>query len=422
MNKAFKFRVYPTKEQEKKLFWTLERCRELYNAGLTERRDAYNFHVKHHPGYYDEETRKRLTKELTVNYYQQKGDLPFIKAELREEYQDIHSQVLQDVLLRLKKAFDTFFRRVHEGAHEAGYPRFKGKNRYESFTYPQEGGFSLTDDSRVCLSKIGSLKVNLHRPLEGTIKTCTVKQEAGQWYVVFSCEVEAQAKLPYTNEAIGIDLGLLHFAALSTGDTIENPRTFRKGQADLKRKQRHLARCKRRSHRREKARKQVAKAHRNIRNQRHDFLHKQARQLVNTYETIVFEDLQILNMSKAPKPKQDENGNALPNGSAAKGGLNKSIRDAGWGTFVQYCRSKAEEAGTIVGQVDPYKTSQICSACGEEGTHKDLSVRTHTCLACGVVLDRDHNAALNILSAWERPTVRSRSRGDRKRTVEAPSF
>src|SRR5438128_2452111 len=150
---------------------------------LTERRDAYNFHVKQHPNYYDEPTRKQLTKELTVGYYQQKGMLPEIKAELREEYQDIYSQVLQDVLLRLERAFQAFFRRVKSG-EEPGYPRFKGQNRYDSFTYPQGSGFSLTHDSRVCLSKIGSIKVKFHRPLEGKVKTCTIKHEAGHWDVI----------------------------------------------------------------------------------------------------------------------------------------------------------------------------------------------------------------------------------------------
>ena len=178
MRKAFKYRLFPTKEVEHNLLWTLTRCRELYNAGLTERRDAYNFHVRQHPNYYDEETRKQLTKELTTGYQQQKGTLPQIKAELREEYQDIHSQVLQDVLLRLERAFQNFFRRVREHAEEPGYPRFKGRNRYDSFTYPQ-GGFSLDVREKratLTLSKIGTIKVKLHRKLQGAIKTCTIRQ------------------------------------------------------------------------------------------------------------------------------------------------------------------------------------------------------------------------------------------------------
>ncbi len=182
MRKAFKYRISPTKKQEQKLFWVLSRCRELYNAALTERRDAYDIHVRQHPNYYDDPTRKQLTKEHAVSYYEQKRDLPEIKSELREEYQEMYSQVLQDVLLRLDKAFAAFLRRVKNG-EEPGYPRFQGRNRYDSFTYPQTGGFSLTHDSRVCLSKIGSIKVKF-REIKGTIKTCTIKREGDQWYAV----------------------------------------------------------------------------------------------------------------------------------------------------------------------------------------------------------------------------------------------
>jgi putative transposase len=419
VNKSFKYRIYPTKEQEEKLLWTLERCCELYNAALTERRDSYNFHVRQHPGYYDAETRKQLTKELTVNYYQQKGDLPEIKSELRQEYQDIYSQVLQDVLLRLKKAFDGFFRRVKQGG-EPGYPRFKGKNRYDSFTYPQAGGFSITHDNRVCLSKIGSIKVKFHREIEGTPKTCTIKHESGHWYVIFSCEVEQPEPLPVVASEVGIDLGVKYFAALSDETFIESPRYLRKGQADLKRKQRKLARCKRGSHRRKKAVRQVAKAHRKIANQRKDFHHKQARKLVQQHQVIVFEDLQLTNLTKRAKPKQDENGQYLPNGASAKSGLTKSILDNGLGQFVQIVMHKAEEAGRQVYKIDPKNTSQICSACGIKGPKKDLSERVHTCIACGVVLDRDTNAAKNILLAWKEPTYWLAVCRAASRSVEAP--
>lgn len=399
---AFKFRLYPNKQQEKALFWTLARCRELYNAGLSERRDSYKY------------TGRGIT------YYEQKRDLPEIK-EFREEYKDIHSQVLQDVLNRLDKAYKAFFRRIENGENP-GYPRFQGRNRYNSFTYTQ-GGYTF-HEKHVTFSKIGKIRCKFHREMVGTIKTATIKYESGQWYVMFACELPegTYAKQPYTDDAIGIDLGLLHFATLSTGDTIEKPQHFRKGQADLRRKQRHLSRCKRGSHRREKARKAVAKAHRKIRNQRHDFLHKASRQLVNTYEVIVFEDLAPSNMSKRPKPKQDEEtGQYLPNGTSAKSGLNKSILDAGWSTFVMYCQAKAAWAGSVtIAKVDSYKTSQICSQCGKEGSRKDLSERTHSCIHCGVVLDRDHNAALNVLSAWKRPTGRARLRGKRECSVEAP--
>ena len=371
---AYKFRLYPTKKQAQSLTWTLDRCRELYNAALQERRDAYHMVGK------------------SITYYDQANQLPEIK-DIREEYQDIHSQVLQDVLRRVKKAFDNFFRRCKSG-ETPGFPRFQGRNRYDSFCYPQ-GGYSLTADNRVCLSKIGSIKIKLHRKIEGIIKTCTIKREGDGWYVVFACEVEACSKLAYTDEAVGIDLGLLHFAALSTGETIENPRFYRRTEKKLAKAQQALARKKRGSNRRKEAVKRVAKWHRKSSNQRRDFLHKAARALVDTFDTLVFEELQPANMSKRPKPKQDENGTYLPNGAAAKGGLNKSILDAGWGQFQQFCTYKAERAGRSVLFVNPRYTSQVCSGCGTI-KKKTLDERWHSC-ECGTELDRDHNAALNIL-------------------------
>lgn len=371
---AYKFRVYPTRKQIQTLTWTLDRCRELYNAALQERRDAYRMAGK------------------SLNYYDQANQLPEIK-EIREEYRDIHSQVLQDVLRKADKAFKAFFTRCQRG-DTPGFPRFKGRNHFDSFTYPQ-GGFSLTHDHRICLSKIGSIKVKFHREIPGTIKTCTIKREGEHWYVVFACEVEYEP-LEACEEVVGIDLGLLHFATLSDGSTIENPRYYRHAEKKLEHLQQALARKKRGSNRRRKAAKQVAKAHRKVANQRRDFLHKASHSLIHSYGLIVFEDLQPANMSTRPKPKQDEQGNYIPNGAAAKGGLNKSIVDAGWAMFQQFCTYKAANAGRTVLFVDPKYTSQVCSGCGQV-RKKELSERWHSC-ECGTELDRDHNAALNILA------------------------
>ena len=335
----------------------------------------------------------------------QANDLPVIKGTLREEYQNIHSQVLQDVLHRLDKAFLSGVRlwrtrRVANG-EKPGYPRFQGRNRYNSFTYPQGASFQASacggHEKHVTLSKIGTIKIKLHRPIEGKIKTCAIKYEAGQWFCVFSCECDTPNPLPVSEEEVGIDLGLLHFAALSDGTFIDNPRFFRKAEKTLARRSRVKDRCKRGSHRREKARKLVAKAHRRIANQHRDFQHKQSRKLVKQYQTIVFEDLQTEHLLKRPKSKQDENGTYLPNGASAKAGLNKSIQDAGWGQFVDLCMQKAVWAARTMVKVNPYKTSQICSACLQECPHKELDERVHVCIHCGVVLDRDTNAALNIL-------------------------
>ncbi len=400
VRRAYKFRLYPKKETEQKLYWTLSRCRELYNAALSERRDAYRYAQK------------------SISYYDQQNDLPEIKREIREEYQDIAAHVLQDVLRRLDRAFQAFFRRCKNG-QVPGFPRFQGRNRYDSFTYPDGAGWKF-DGKYLHLTKIGSMKVKRHREIQGKIKTVTIKREVDQWYVVFSCEVPEPEKLPVSYEDlkcitpgiaqaslvanarrdVGIDLGVTHLATLSTGEMIEHPRYYRKAKKVLERRQQALSRKKRGSHRREKARRLVAKAHRKIRNQRKDFLHKESKKLVQRYQVMVFEDITSGNLTRRPKPKQDENGKYLPNGASAKGGLNTSIVDAGWGTFVQLCTSKAEEAGRTLIKVSPSFTSQICSNCGAV-RKKDLSERWHSC-NCGAELDRDVNAAINILERGRR--------------------
>jgi putative transposase len=377
--RAYKYRLYPTKQQETCLQEVLDRCRELYNAALQERRDAYRM------------------AHVSIRYNQQAAQLPEIK-EIRPEYADIHSQVLQDTLRRVDKAFKAFFRRVKEG-HTPGYPRFQGYGRYESFTYPQSG-FSLTEDNRVCLSKIGTIKVKFPKgkkgnPPQGTMKTCTVKREGHHWFVIFTCEVEHELVYHPSEEAVGIDLGLLHFATLSAGSTIENPRHLRRAEQKLKKLQGALSRKKRGSKRRRKAAQVVGKNHRHIRNQRKDFHHKEARKLVSRYQTIVFEKLQPANMSKRPKPRlNEETGQYLPNRASAKAGLNKSILDAGWSQFQQICKNKAACAGSRVVLVNPKSTSQMCSGCGAI-VQKALEERWHSC-SCGCELDRDHNASINI--------------------------
>jgi len=203
--------------------------------------------------------------------------------------------------------------------------------------------------------------------------------------------------LPPCEEAVGIDLGLLHFATLSTGETIENPRHYRKGLKRIKVLSQIKDRRKKGSHRRKRAAIALAHAHRKVRNQRKDFQQKAAHALVNRFGLLVFEDLKIKNMSKAPesRPDPEHEGLYLPNGAAAKAGLNQSILDAGWGQFQQYCVAKAASAGRRVLFVNPSNTSQLCSGCGQV-VKKALDERWHSC-ECGCSLDRDHNAALNIL-------------------------
>jgi putative transposase len=376
MQKTFKYRLYANKETEKKLFWTRARCRELYNAALSERRDAYKYAGK------------------SITYYDQQNDLPEIKHELRTEYEEIAAHVLQDVLRRLDKAFKAFFRRVKNG-EKPGYPRFQGRDRYDSFTYPDGAGWKL-EGNTLHLSKIGSVKIKLHRAVQGKIKTLTIKREVDQWYASFSCEVDDPLPLSRSIEDVGIDLGVSHLATLSNGEMIEHPRHYRKAKKTLEKRQQALSRKKRGSRRRQRAKNMIGRAHRKIRNQRRDSLHKASRALVNRYQVLVFEDIKIGNLTRKPKAKQDEQGTYLPNGAAAKGGLNTSILDAGWGMFVEMCAVKAVEAGRTLLKVSPRFTSQICSGCGTV-KKKDLSERWHSC-DCGTELDRDVNAAVNILA------------------------
>src|SRR6266700_1246395 len=343
-NKAYKFRISPTQKQSAKLEWILRRCKELYNAALEERREAYRMNG------------------VSVSYQMQANQLPAIK-ELREEYQDIHSQVQQDVLKRLEKAMQAFFRRVRND-ETPGYPRFKSADRYDSFTYPQ-GGYEIIN-KRLHLSKIGHIKIKLHREMKGTIKTCTIKREGDLWYAVFTTEYEFDPSITFhpSEEEVGIDLGIISFAALSDGTFIENPHVYRNAEDAIKEAHHKVHRRKKGSHRRARAKKELSRLYRKARNKRRDFLHKASHKLIKQYGTLVFEDLHIDTMTKAPEPKQDEHGNYLPNGAAAKGGLIKSILDAGWGTFVMICSHKAAEAGGKVVKVSPNGTSQACSGCG----------------------------------------------------------
>jgi putative transposase len=356
IRKAYQYRLCPTPAQIVALDLVLWRCRELYNACLEERIEAH----KH---------------GQSVNLYSQKRQLPGIK-EVRPEYKDIDAQVLQDVTARVDRAFQHLYRRKKAGL-KGGFPRFRGRDRYDSFTHSQTG-WTLVD-GRLVLRGVGSLKVRWSRELAGMVKTVTIRRDADQWYVSFSCVVDLPDVVPDTlRPEVGIDVGLEHFATLSTGEHIANPRHFRKGQAVLTRRSQALSRTKRGSRRRRKAKLLVAKAHRKVRNQRRDFHHKTARALVDNHSLIAVEDLRIANMVR-------------------NHALALSISDAGWGQFLTILSSKAAGAGCTVIAVNPAGTSQRCSGCGMK-VPKPLSERWHLCEHCGCSLQRDVNAARNILT------------------------
>lgn len=356
VRKSFRFRLRPTKKQARALKGQLEECRWLYNELLAQRKLAHE------------------ELDLSLSKYQQSMLLPFLKEE-RASLGQVHSQVLQNVVDRLDKAFQAFFRRCKAG-EKPGFPRFRGAHRYNSFCYPQSG-FALVGN-QLKLSKLGTIRVKMHRPIRGEIKTCTLSQNAsGDWDVSFSCEVE-EDPLPLKAESIGIDVGLQHFATLSNGQEIANPRFFRLGEKALAKAQQKLSKLKKGTKERRKQGKVVAKIHERIGNQRKDFCHKESKKIIDRYQYICVEDLNIKKMIEGAY-------------------FAKSITDASWNQFRQFLTYKAAEAGRKLGLVNPAYTTQDCSQCGHR-EEKKLSERAHRCARCGYSATRDLNAAQNILA------------------------
>jgi putative transposase len=283
----------------------------------------------------------------------------------------------------------------------AGFPRFQGRTRWHSFTYNEYGNGAQLANGSLVLRKIGRLAVRWSHPVEGTIKTVTVSKEADGWYVCCSCADVPTQPLPLTGRETGIDVGLKVFLITADGDAVENPRHYRKAERALKKSQRRVSRRKQGSKRRHKAVQVLAKTHLHVRRQRADFHHKTALTLVRAYDTISFEAMQPANLRRRPAPQQDEHGTYEHNGASRKAGLNKSIQDAGWHHFLSILAFTAACAGKRVEAVPPAYTTQECSGCGER-VRKSLSVRTHVCPHCGLVLDRDANAAKNILWRGQR--------------------
>lgn len=356
MLKAFKYRLYPSKSQAKTLNATLETCRRFYNDCLAERKDAYE-KEKRTVGKFEQLCKVKALKETN----------PYAKA--------LHSHVLQIVVADLDKAFQAFFRRIKSG-ETPGYPRFKGRNRFDSFGFKEyDNGFRLAG-RRLKLSGIGRIAVRWHRPLEGQIKTVRVIRKAGQWYACFACEVEAKPLEP-TGNGIGIDVGLSSMITTSDGHKADNPRWYRQEQSKLRVIQRRVSRRKKGGSWRCKAVLQLQRQHERVQNQRRDYLNKLAHELIQQNDFIAIEDLQVRNMVRNRY-------------------LSKSIMDAGWWYFRQRLAAKAVEAGRTIVAVPPAYTSKTCSNCGNIFDHLTLADRWVEC-TCGLSLDRDHNAAINVL-------------------------
>jgi putative transposase len=356
IRKAFKYRLYPSAQQDQAMGEMLETHRHLYNRALAERKSAWE--AEQRTVTYGEQS-AHLKDERTTNAYLAHTNFSSCQATLR----------------RLDRAFLAFFRRVKAG-ETPGYPRFKARTRYDTVEFPAYGDGCKLDGGLVYFQHIGRVKVKHHRPVEGTIKTISFKREADGWHVIFSCELSAAEVPPSPSPATGVDLGLKAFLVTADGQEIAPPRYYRQAQAALRRAQRSVARKEKGSRRRRKAVGRLAKHHLHVANQRRNFHHHVARSLVSQYGLIAHEALNIQGIARSR--------------------LAKSTHDVGWGQFLALLHSKAEGAGVRVVAVPPAYTSQDCSGCGERVT-KTLSVRTHVCPACGLVLDRDENAALNIL-------------------------
>ena len=373
MIRNFKYRIYPNKKTKTFLNKTLEICRTLYNDTLRSKINHYKETEKTISLY---ECHKEMTKAKVGN-----ADFPLV-----------YSQVLQDVQRRVDLAFQHFFRRVKQKKEKTGFPRFKGIGRYDSFTYkqPSNGSVKILDHNWLKLSKIGKIRIKLHRPIHGKIKICSLMRTGtGKWFTIFSVEHDA---IDYPSEKdidVGIDLGLKTFAVFSNGEKIKNPKFFIKSEKDLTKSQRKLSSLPMRSIERAKQRLVVAKVHEKIANRRSDFCHKESRKIVNKYSSIFMEDLSVKEMMK-----RREFDNSLERWRETR--RHRNIGDVSWRQFLNFVTYKAEEAARQFKLVNPRNTSKMCSEC-RELVPKDLNIRVHNCPHCGLVIDRDLNASYNIL-------------------------
>ena len=361
--RIYKYRLYPSRAQERNLFRVLNGARHLYNMALAERRYAWEF-----------EQRRVTLDDLDTLAKHYRAKMPY--------GQQMYSQTAQCVIRQVDAAFEAFFRRVKTGK-PPGYPRFKQRTQFNSVLFPQCDSGAKIDGRRLRLFGVGRVPVRWHRMMEGTLKTTRILHRAGQWFVLFTCEVVKSKPLKKTGKAIGIDVGLSALITTSDGNKVDHPKFYREGQKRLRVLQRSVQRKKKGGRNRRKALLKVQRQHAHVANQRRDFAHKLSFTLVKHFDMIGVEDLRIANMVRNKH-------------------LSKSILDAGWAIFTQLLTSKAESAGRDVIFVNPAYTSKTCSHCGALFEHLTLAVRWVEC-DCGLSLDRDHNAAINILkrTGWD---------------------
>jgi putative transposase len=366
--RTYKYRLYPRPAQQKNLFRILDVARSWYNMCVEERKWAYEL---------ERRNVSRLDQQHNIRHY--KSTFPQAKQ--------VHTHVLLVVTHDVQKAFDGFFRRLKAG-DKAGFPRFKTHKRYNSFGLAEHGnGFRLVGH-RLKIFGVGRIPVRMHRPIpeDAVIKTVRVIHRAGQWFAAFVCEVADVSELSKTGRYIGLDMGVYALVTTSEGEKIENPKYYRKAQSKLRRIQRSFCRKKNGSQNRRKVLHILQRHHLHVVNQRSDYLHKLSTALVRSYDGIALEDLNIAGLSRNSH-------------------LSKSILDSGWAMLKQFLTYKAESAGREIRLVNPSYTSQTCPQCGKV-EKIDLSARWVDC-QCGLSLDRDHRAALNILikAGWDVPVT-----------------
>lgn len=359
MHLTYKYRMLPTKAQHRALERILEDQRQLYNGALEERIECY-----------------RKTGRTPTLIDQQKSLTQWRKEDASAR--SVATDLQRWTLKRLDDAYTSFLGRLKMRKGKAGFPRFRGKGGWNSFGFREFGGIKC-DARRISFKGLAStIRVRIHRPLPGKPCSCVFTRDTKGWTVSFQMKVEESDKRPVTS-GIGIDLGLKTFAYQSDGVVIPNPRVARRSERKMRVKQRALSRCKRGSKSRRKVRAQVTRLHAKIANTRATWLHQQSARIAKSYDLIAVEDLNVSGMSKHPT-------------------LARSIADASWSKFLGMVEYKAERAGAHFVTVDPRNTSQKCSGCAEL-VPKSLAVRTHACPSCGLTIDRDHNASLNILAA-----------------------
>lgn len=359
MNRCYNYRLYPNRQQNESLDTMLWAYRRLYNAALAERKETYE------------------TSKKTLTSFNQ---APNLMKRMRIEDDVLRSfnhSAGTHVLRRLDKAFAAFFRRI-KSSDTPGYPRFRGRNRFNSADFTWRDGAGLRQ-GKLHIQGVGELKVVWHRqiPEDARIKRVTVKRRAGKWFACFVLEIPDGEIPKHSGGEVGIDVGLKSLVTLSTGESIAQPQPYRKSQTKVRRANRKAARREKGSLRQRKAYRELSRLYAKISNQRSDFLHKLSHDLTARFSFIAVEDLNIKGLARTR--------------------LAKSIHDAGWGILLNMLGYKAASAGGTVVRVDPRHTSQDCSGCGAR-VKKPLSQRVHSCPECGLVLDRDHNAALNILT------------------------